>query len=566
MTTSTKNPKVAAPRKLIAIDCETNGLFGPVRILSLAVVELRNGITFDSRLWLMNPGNVPMDPGALAVNGLTPEMLAGAKSFADHADEIAKWLRAPRGTKVTLVGHKVAFDAKQLAGEFARLGAKLPAFDLLDTARLAEISGVHPASQSLAALLEALGIANTAPHTALGDALATGQAALAMMQTLTKRNGANALATTLSELAEPYRPGANKPAKRQAPGAKLSKTHAAAHLLDLADGRRRRRALDTCLVEGCEVLAQRMEDGIISNEHASQVADWALGYLSDYELSQFTAGQLLRGLGRALRRSEDPEFVLRTYRERLVPLMGELEPCGRRLDERCQACRDHDGPCDFVVVLRDCVDGYLDASSQAFARPVTERVETFFPGYNPKVYRGRGRPSEGIYGEMRRNGHLDAAGYSAYRVADVRRTQGGRPWAHAVLNRAWRDGCRNPLMVEMLASMVVVDGLVDGAAPDDPKAPIAAALGYIAECRAAYPRQHGQIFERLAKREVRLQALLDAPPRAQRDPDKAINLRQPHRALLTDPLTNTAVAAKAVRKRRGRPPKNPKTTRTRAAR
>ena len=167
---------------------------------------------------------------------------------------------------------------------------------------------------------------------------------------------------------------------------------------------------------------------------------------------------------------------------------------------------------------------------------------------------------------MRRNGHLDAAGYGAYRVADVRRTQGGRPWAHAVLNKAWRDGCRNPLMVEMLASMVVVDGLVDGAAPDDSKTPIAAALGYIAECRAAHPRQHGQIFERLAKREVRLQALLDAPPRAPRDPDKAINLRQPHRALLADTLTNTAVAAKAVRKRRGRPPKNPKTTRTQAAR
>ena len=114
--------------------------------------------------------------------------------------------------------------------------------------------------------------------------------------------------------------------------------------------------------------------------------------------------------------------------------------------------------------------------------------------------------------------------------------------------------------------MVVVDGLVDGVAPEDTKAPIAVTSAYIAECCAAYPRKHGPTFERLAKRRVRLQALLDAQPRSPHHPCETINLRQRHRALPADPLTTSAVTTKTVRKRRGRPPKNPKCTRTRAAR
>ena len=537
------------PRRLVAIDCETNGLFGNVRILSLAVVELRNSIAYDSKLWMMNPGNVPMDPSALAVNGLTPEMLTDAKRFSDHLDEIRSWLKAPHGSKMTLVGHKVAFDAKQLAGEFARLGEKLPRFDLLDTARLAEAAGVYPANQSLAALLDALGVPNTAPHTALGDALATGQAALALMKRISFGRSDDEMGEIIDSLATTYRAGSEKPLARSKPTAPLSKAHAAAHLIDLSDGRRRRGALDTCLFESCEFLSQRMEDGIVEPAHAPQVVDWALGYLEDYELSQAMVGQLLRGLGRALRRSEDPDLVLRIYRERLVPLLAELEPCGRTRARRCLSCRDRTGACDLMVVLRSCVDGFLDSSSSAFARPVPERVDQFLPGYDPRVLRKRGRPVEGFYGEMRRNDHLDAAGYGAYRVADVRRTQGGRAWAHAVLNKAWRDGCRNPQMTEMLASMVVVDGLVDGVEPTDPKVPVAAALSYIVECRTTYSSQHGQIFDRLAKRERRLAALIDAPERPQRDPVKAVNLRQPHATLLAEPLANAAVPVKKAPQR-----------------
>ncbi len=554
MTTKARvNPKSATKRRLIAIDCETNGRFGPnVRILTLAMVELRNGIAFSSKLWSFHPGRVPMDPGALAVNGLTPELLDGANSFGDHVDELLEWLSAPRGTRVTLVGHKVAFDARQLAGEFARLGLELPRFELIDTAALAEAAGVRPSGQSLDALLDVTSVANSAPHTALGDTLATGEAALVMMKRATSR-GAD-LPALLDRLDAPYK-GVEAQPTRSKPTIKLSPEHAKAHLADLADGRRRRRALDVCVAEECRILAARMEDGLINEVHSRQVVEWALDYLANYELSQQVVGQLLMCLGRALRRIEDPDFVLATYREHLAPLLPLFEPCGHKLISRCYSCQERSGPCELTVILRDCVHGFLDKSSAAGARPDHEHVEQFLPGYDPRMNRNRGRPAKGFYGELRRNGHLDAAGYGAYLVAEVRRTEGGRAWAHTVLNKAWRDGCRTPQLTELLASMVVVDGLVDGAPPADPKDPLRAALGYIAECQSAYPGQHGQIFARLAKRGTRLAAQLDAEPRAPRDPDKALNRREPHRTLPAEPLANAAIPVKFERKRRGRPPK-----------
>lgn len=541
-------------RRLVAVDCETNGLFGDVRILSLAMVELRHGIAYNSKLWVMNPGNVPMDPGALAVNGLTPEMLASAASFSEHCDEVREWLTVKRGERLTLVGHKVAFDARQLRGEFARLGQTLPPLDLLDTSGLAQAARVIPANQSLDALLRALSLTNSAPHTALGDTLATASAALSMLARLGQNLDATQLATLLDTLAVPYDGAPDKPLTREKPSEPLSEQHISAHLMDLTDGRRRRRSLDVCVIEDCSFLATRMEDGIVAQEHASQVVEWALTWLEDYDLPRTTSGHLLRGLGQALRRSEDPDFAIGIYRSRLVPLLGELGPCGKKAEERCVPCQRKEGTCDFDAALRHVVDATLHNSSKAFTQPNLAKVEAFLPGYNPRVGRNRGRPAQGLYGELLRNGHIDAAGYGVFRVAEVRRVEGGRAWAHTLLNKAWRDGCRTPQMTEMLASMTVVDGVIDGVTPEDPKAPVAAAVSYLDECLALYKGRQGRIFADLGKRRIRLRAQLDAPPKQSRDPEKAVNLRAPHITMLVDPLANTAVPGTPVKKRgRGRP-------------
>ena len=50
--------------RVVVVDTETNGLFGNVRILSLAAVELDVGFVVDSRAWLLNPGRVRLSTEA----------------------------------------------------------------------------------------------------------------------------------------------------------------------------------------------------------------------------------------------------------------------------------------------------------------------------------------------------------------------------------------------------------------------------------------------------------------------------------------------------------------------
>lgn len=520
-------------RRLIAVDCETNGLYGDTRILSLAMAELRRGVVAETQMWLLNPGNVYLEPAATAVNGLTAEHLAGAESFADVADEVREWLSAPDGQRLTLVGHKVSFDARQLLGEFIRLGNALPPLDLLDTAKLAEAARVLPRDRSLAGLLRALNLANAAPHTALGDTAAVAAAAIELLIRLAGQHGPAQLPGVLDNLVVEFQPDEANPLPHRAePDIPLSEHHLAAHLANLSDGRRRRAALDVCLEEDCPILATRMEDGIITKAHAEQVIQWAFTHLDESKMRRSTKGKLLRGVGQALRRLENPDLTVWVYRTRLNPYLSTARRCTKR--SRCERCAAGVGVCDFDDVLRRCVDAVIHDRFDPFAKPAPTQVEAFLPGYDPSVMRARGRPPEGFYGELRRDNHLDAAGHGVARVAEVRRTQGGRDWAYALLRKGWNDGCRTPRMVELLASMTVVDAI--GAEQDDgtvdPKAPLELAIHYIDECLASYPGQKARIFTRLAKRRERLEGLLASEPRPPRDLDKAVNLRPTHEPTL----------------------------------
>ena len=248
MSTRPRAPITVDNRRLVVTDCETNGLYGDVRILSLAFIELRRGVVYDSQSWVINPGNVRLEPSAVDVHGLTHEHLVEAESFDAYANDIVAWLDAPAGQRLTLVGHKVAFDARRLFDEFSRLGIELGPIDLLDTSRLAEAARVIPANRSLAGLLKALDLANTAPHSAIGDAMAVAVAATEMLDRLAAGNDRTSLERILNELVTPFEPRVNdSQPSRQLPTQKLTPEHLEAHLTDLSDGRRRNAALDICL-------------------------------------------------------------------------------------------------------------------------------------------------------------------------------------------------------------------------------------------------------------------------------------------------------------------------------
>ena len=106
----------------IVLDTETTGLEPSEghRVIEIACVEL-----FDRRPTgrnfhrYLNPGR-EIDPGAVAIHGLTTDFLADKPRFADVADEFIEFVEGAE-----LLIHNAAFDVGFLNAELKRLGRPL---------------------------------------------------------------------------------------------------------------------------------------------------------------------------------------------------------------------------------------------------------------------------------------------------------------------------------------------------------------------------------------------------------------------------------------------------------
>jgi DNA polymerase-3 subunit epsilon len=153
----------------IALDTETTGLDPEQghRVVEIGCVELVNhvptGRTFHVYL---NPER-PVDPGAVAVHGLTDAFLADKPRFAEVAAAFESFV-----AEAALVIHNAPFDMGFLNAERRRLGFdSWPAARAIDT--LALFKGRFPgAPASLDALCRRFGVDNSAreKHGALLDA------------------------------------------------------------------------------------------------------------------------------------------------------------------------------------------------------------------------------------------------------------------------------------------------------------------------------------------------------------------------------------------------------------
>jgi DNA polymerase-3 subunit epsilon len=105
-----------------------------------------------------------------------------------------------------LVGHEIAFDLGFLDAEAQRLGLPRLARNraVLDTRLISTLVHGPDVSHSLEAVSERLGVTIIARHSALGDALATAEVLLRLIDLLARRR-----ITTLGELLEALkqRPG-----------------------------------------------------------------------------------------------------------------------------------------------------------------------------------------------------------------------------------------------------------------------------------------------------------------------------------------------------------------------
>ena len=172
-------------------DTETTGLEPSQgdEIISIGAARIVNG-----RLLLQETYEQLVDPGrsvpaaSQRIHGITPAMLTGQPAIDDVLPDFERFAQGS-----VLVGHNVAFDLKFLALKEASSGVRLSQ-PVLDTLLLSPVAHPDHADHSLEAIAGRLGVRVLGRHTALGDALLTGEIFVRLIPLLADRG-----ITTLGE-------------------------------------------------------------------------------------------------------------------------------------------------------------------------------------------------------------------------------------------------------------------------------------------------------------------------------------------------------------------------------
>ena len=162
-------------------DTETTGLSPSEgdEILSIGAVRIVNGRllrqeTFDQ---LVDPRR-PVSPLSVSIHGISPELLEGQPTIDDALPLFARFCE---GT--VLVGHNVGFDMRFLELKQAQTGVRLTQ-PVLDTLLLDAVTAPDEQDHSLEAMAARLGVSVVGRHTALGDAILTGEIFLKQLRLL----------------------------------------------------------------------------------------------------------------------------------------------------------------------------------------------------------------------------------------------------------------------------------------------------------------------------------------------------------------------------------------------
>jgi len=154
---------VSLPESLVLIDVETTGA-NPVRdrVTEIAVLRIERGAIVERWESLVNP-ECPIPSLIQRLIGITDEMVAGAPTFAELADEV----RTRLGSAV-FVAHNARFDYGFICSEFARIGQTFDA-PVLCTVKLSRALYPEHHRHGLDALIARHGFICDARHRAMGD-------------------------------------------------------------------------------------------------------------------------------------------------------------------------------------------------------------------------------------------------------------------------------------------------------------------------------------------------------------------------------------------------------------
>ncbi|WP_055566440.1 3'-5' exonuclease [Streptomyces atriruber] len=175
---------------LIGFDLETTGTDpGEARIVTGAVIEVKDGETLGRRTWLADPG-VPIPAEAVAVHGITNERAAAEGSpAADVADALADVLTSYWQSGVPVVAYNAVFDLSLLSAELRRHGLRSlrdrlggidpgPVIDPYTIDR--SIDRYRKGKRNLEAVCKEYGVLLESAHDAAADAQAAARLACAI--------------------------------------------------------------------------------------------------------------------------------------------------------------------------------------------------------------------------------------------------------------------------------------------------------------------------------------------------------------------------------------------------
>lgn len=177
---------------LTGFDLETTGTDPrEARIVTAAVIELKDGNALGRREWLADPG-VEIPAEAVAVHGISNERAAAEGSPPDQVtDQVADVLVTYWRTGVPVVAYNAAFDLTLLSAELRRHGlpslrerlgglAPAPVIDPYTIDR--SVDRYRRGKRNLEAVCTEYGIALDSAHDATADALAAARLARAIAE------------------------------------------------------------------------------------------------------------------------------------------------------------------------------------------------------------------------------------------------------------------------------------------------------------------------------------------------------------------------------------------------
>lgn len=162
-------------------DTETTGLDPSAgdEIISIGAVRIVNNrlLRFETYEQLIDPGR-PIVAMSQTIHGISNEMLRGQPTVDKVLAQFHEYCH-----DTVLVGHNAAFDMRFLQMKEAQTGVCFTQ-PVLDTLLLSGVLHPNQSSHALEAIAERLGVTVVARHTALGDALVTGEVFLRMVPLL----------------------------------------------------------------------------------------------------------------------------------------------------------------------------------------------------------------------------------------------------------------------------------------------------------------------------------------------------------------------------------------------